>query len=256
MDLNLKGKRAIITGGSRGIGRAIAETFAAEGCNLAICARNGDQLKEAVDSLSAKGVSAYGGEADVSDETSLKSWIGGAAEQLGGIDILVSNVGAMAIGADRKSWQQNLDVDVFGLVGMVEVGMPFLEKSAEENGDAAIIAIGSTASAASDQPSAYGAIKAAMVHYIKGLAKQNAPKKIRANLVSPGMVYFKGGVWDNVEQRAPDYFKMSLARNPMGRMATPQDIANAVVFLASPCSSFTTGINLNVEGALTERVNY
>jgi 3-oxoacyl-[acyl-carrier protein] reductase len=99
-------------------------------------------------------------------------------------------------------------------------------------------------------------MKAAMVHYIKGVAKKNAAKHIRANIVSPGMVYFEGGVWHGIEQLAPDFFKTSLANNPMGRMATPQDVASAVVFLASPRSSFTTGVNLNVEGALTERVNY
>lgn len=256
MDLGLKGKRAIITGGSRGIGRAIAETFAEEGCNVAICARSEDQLNEAIDALKARGVSAFGGAADVSDESRLRSWVSEAAEQLGGIDILVSNVGAMAIGADRDSWQQNLNVDVLGLVHLVEAGLPHLGKSAEQNGDASIVAIGSTASAAAPEPSAYGAIKGALVHYIKGVAKQNAAKKIRANVVSPGMVYFEGGIWHKVEQFMPDFFKDSLAKNPMGRMATPQEIANAVVFLASPRSSFTTGINLNVEGALTERVNY
>jgi 3-oxoacyl-[acyl-carrier protein] reductase len=95
-----------------------------------------------------------------------------------------------------------------------------------------------------------------MVHYIKGVAKQNAAKNIRANIVSPGMVYFEGGIWHSIEQLAPDFFNTSLARNPMGRMATPQEVASAVVFLASPRSSFTTGVNLSVEGALTERVNY
>ena len=256
MDLGLKGKRAIITGGSRGIGRAIAQTFAEEGCNVAICARNADQLNEAVDALKAKGVSAFGGAVDVADESRLSNWVSEAAEQLGGIDILVSNVGAMAIGADRDSWQLNLNVEVLGLVTLVEAGLPYLEKAAEQNGDACIIATGSTASVAAPEPSAYGAIKGALVHYIKGVAKQNAAKKIRANVVSPGMVYFEGGVWHKVEQFMPDFFKDSFAKNPMGRMATPQDIANAVVFLASPRSSFTTGINLNVEGALTERVNY
>lgn len=256
MDLGLKGKRAIVTGGSRGIGRAIAKTFAEEGCNVAICARNADGLNEAVNALKAKGVSAFGGALDVADESRLQNWVSEAAEQLGGIDILVSNVGAMAIGADRDSWQQNLNVDVMGLVTLVEAGLPYLEKSAEQNGDACIIATGSTASVTATEPSAYGAIKGTLVHYIKGVAKINAAKKIRANVVSPGMVYFEGGVWHKVEQFMPDYFKESFAKNPMGRMATPQDIANAVVFLASPRSSFTTGINLNVEGGLTDRVNY
>jgi 3-oxoacyl-[acyl-carrier protein] reductase len=256
MDLELKGKRAIITGGSRGIGRAIAETLAEEGCNVAVCARNPDPLKEAVEALEAKGVSAFWDTVDITDEAALKRWVAHAAEQLGGIDILVSNVGAMAIGADRDSWQQNLSTDVLGLVHMVEAGLPYLEKAAAQHGDASIVTIGSTAAAASPAPSAYGAMKAAMVHYIKGVAKQNAAKKIRANMVSPGMVYFQGGVWHSIEQLAPDFFESSLASNPTGRMATPQEVASAVVFLASPRSSFTTGVNLCVDGALTERVNY
>lgn len=256
MDLELKGKRALITGGSRGIGRAIAETFAEEGCDVALCARNPDPLKEAVRALEAKGVSVFGDAVDITDEAALKRWVAHASEQLGGIDILVSNVGAMAIGADKDSWQQNLSTDVLGLVHMVEAGLPYLEKAAAQHGDASIVTIGSTAAAASPAPSAYGAMKAAMVHYIKGVAKQNAAKKIRANMVSPGMVYFQGGVWHSIEQLAPDFYKTSLASNPMGRMATPQEVASAVVFLASPRSSFTTGANLCVDGALTERVNY
>lgn len=256
MDLNLKGRRALVTGGSRGIGRAIAETLANEGCNVSICARKAEQLNGVVETLKGRGVSAFGSAVDVTDEAAVKNWVAEAAGQLGGIDILVSNVGAMAIGADRDSWQKNLNVDVFGMVAMVEAGLPYLEKSAGENGDAAIIAIGSTASVAAANPSAYGAIKGAIVHYVKGLAKQYAPQHIRANVVSPGMCYFEGGVWHKTEQHAPDFFKMSMARNPMGRMSTPQDIANAAVFLASSCSSYTTGINLNVEGGLTEGVNY
>ena len=119
-----------------------------------------------------------------------------------------------------------------------------------------IVAIGSAAAASAPQPSSYGAIKGALVHYIKGVSKQNASKRIRANVVSPGMVYFEGGIWSKIEEQTPQFFKDSLARNPMGRMATPLDIARAVVFLASPCSSFTTGINMLVDGAITRRVNY
>jgi 3-oxoacyl-[acyl-carrier protein] reductase len=131
-----------------------------------------------------------------------------------------------------------------------------LEASAKESGDAAIVAIGSVSAANATEPSSYGPIKAALVHYIKGVAKQNAPKHVRANVVSPGMVYFEGGIWHKIEKHAPQFFQDSLARNPMGRMATPWDIAKAAVFLASPCSSFTTGMNMIVDGAITDRVNF
>jgi len=256
MDLKLKGKRAIITGGTRGIGRTIADTLADEGCDVAVCARNGDEITKTVEALKSKGVSAFGGVVDITDGGALKDWILKAGTELNGLDILVSNVGAMAIGADTASWEMNLQTDVFGAVNSIEAALPMLEASAKENGDAAIVAIGSAASVNATEPSSYGAIKGAILHYIKGLAKQNAAKHIRANVVSPGMVYFEGGIWHRVEQGMPDFFKESLAQNPMGRMASPRDIADAAVFLASPRSSFTSGINMIVDGAITDRVNY
>ena len=256
MDLKLKGKRALITGGTRGIGKAIAETFASEGCNMVICARNATEVDKMVASLISKGVSAWGAAVDVTDEKAVKDLVSLAAEKMGGLDIIVSNVGAMALGADKDAWEKNLKMDIFGLVNLVETGLEHLEKAAAENGDAAIVAIGSTAATYAAKPSAYGAIKGAMSHYIKGIAKANAAKKIRANVVSPGMVYFEDGIWGRIEKSQPDVFKASLARNPMGRMATPQEIANAVVFMSSPCSTFTSGINMIIDGAMTDRVNY
>ena len=256
MDLKLNGKKALVTGGTRGIGKAITVTLAAEGCAIATCARNQEELDAAIKSLKSQGVSAVGATVDVTDEQALKDFVASSADQLGGLDIIVSNVGAMAIGADKDAWQKNLQMDIFGLVNLVEASEALLEQSAVENGDAAILAIGSTASVAAFNASSYGPVKGAMVHYIKGLAKHYASKKIRANVVSPGMVYFEGGVWHRVENNKPEIFKSQLARNPMGRMATPQDIANAVAFLASPRSSFTSGINMIVDGALTDRVNF
>lgn len=256
MDLQLYGKRAIITGGTRGIGRAITETLADEGCNVAVCARDNNQISEAVDVLKSKGVSAFGGTVDITDGDALRGWIEKIGNEFGGLDILISSAGAMAIGADISSWEKNLNLDIFGAVNSIEAALPMLEASAKENGDAAIVAIGSAASTRATQPSSYGAIKGALVHYIKGVAVQNASKHVRANVVSPGMVYFEGGVWNKIEQQSPQFFKESLASNPMGRMATPWDIAKAVVFLASPCSCFTTGINMLVDGGITDRVNF
>jgi 3-oxoacyl-[acyl-carrier protein] reductase len=256
MDLHLKGKKAIILGGTRGIGRAIAETFAAEGADVAICARNADQVKDTVAALKDKGVRATGGSVDISDGTALKSWIEKAGGELGGIDILVSNAGAMAQGPGEADWTQNFRLDVLGAVNAFDAARPFLEKGAEANGDAAFVIISSVSAAESDNASSYGPIKAALIHLAKGLARQHAKRKIRTNVVSPGMVYFKGGVWAMVEQNSPDYFKQAIARNPTGRAATPQEIANATVFLASPASSYTTGVNLLVDGAISRRVNF
>lgn len=256
MDMQLKGKKAIITGGTRGIGRAIAETLATEGADVAICARNADQVAEAVAALSAKGVKAYGEAVDIADETGFKAWIAKAAGQLGGLDMLVNNASALQNGNAEKAWNACYEIDVLGAVRATEAAMPFLEKAAEKSGDASIVIISSISAAETSYGNSYGAMKAAQIHLAKGLAKEKAGKHIRVNTVSPGTVYFKGGVWNMIEEHMPDMFKETMGRNPMGRMATPQDIANAVVFLSSPMSSFTSGINMIVDGALSGRVNF
>jgi 3-oxoacyl-[acyl-carrier protein] reductase len=256
MDLQLKNRRAVILGGSRGIGRAIADTLAQEGADVALCARNADQVKEAVASLKARGVRAFGASVDIADGPALTRWVEKAAGELGGIDILVSNAGAMAQGHDPQSWEANFRLDVLGAVNAFAAARTFLEKAAAEKGDAAFVIISSVSAAESDNAGSYGPIKAALIHMAKGLARQFAAKRIRTNVVSPGMVYFKGGVWNMVEQNSPDYFKQAIARNPTGRAATPQEIANAAVFLASPASSYTTGVNLLVDGAISRRVNF
>ena len=256
MDLGLKGKRAVVLGGTRGIGRAIADLLADEGADVAICARNQDQIDDAVAALKAKGISAYGGSVDIADGAALTAWVDEAAKSLGGIDILVSNASALSVGNEEENWQAGFNVDVMGAQRSIKTARPYLEKAAEENGDASIIIISSVSAAETSHPNAYGAMKAALIHMGKGYAKQLAGKHVRCNIVSPGTVYFKGGVWHMIEENMPDVYKDAMSSNPTGRMATPQDIANASVFLASPCSSFTTGINMVVDGAYTSRVNF
>jgi 3-oxoacyl-[acyl-carrier protein] reductase len=256
MDLHLKGKKTVILGGTRGIGRAIAETLAGEGADVAICARNADQVTEAVAALKDKGVRATGASVDITDGAALKAWVTKTGEEFGGIDILVSNAGAMAQSNSEADWTANFRLDVLGAVNAFDAAKPFLEKAGAENGDAAFIIISSVSAAESDNASSYGPIKAALIHHAKGLARQFAKKRVRINVVSPGMVYFKGGVWNMVETTMPDFFKTAMARNPTGRAATPQEIANAAVFLASPASSYTTGVNLLVDGAISRRVNF
>jgi 3-oxoacyl-[acyl-carrier protein] reductase len=256
MDLGLKGKNAIILGGTRGIGRAIAETLAGEAANVAVCARNADQVKDTIAALRDRGVRATGASVDITDGEALKEWIASAGQELGGVDLLFSNAGAMAQGADPKSWEQNFQLDVLGAVNAFDAARPLLEASAAKSGDASFVIISSISAAAADNVSSYGPIKAALIHMAKGLARQYAAKKIRVNVVSPGQIYFKGGIWNTVELNMPDRFKQQLARNPLGRQGTPQEIASAAVFLASPVSSFTTGSNLVVDGAISNRVNF
>jgi 3-oxoacyl-[acyl-carrier protein] reductase len=256
MDLGLKGRNAVVLGGTRGIGRAIASTLAGEGASVAVCARKADQVTSTVAELRGQGVKATGASVDITDAAALKSWIDSVAKELGSIDLLFSNAGAMAQGGDPASWEQNFRLDVLGAVNAFEAARPFLEASGANNGDAAVVIIASIAAAQADAASSYGPIKAALVHMAKGLARQYAPRNIRVNVVSPGTVYFKGGVWNMIEQNMPKRYQDTLARNPTGRMATPQEIANAAVFLASPASSFTTGSNLVVDGAISNRVNF
>jgi 3-oxoacyl-[acyl-carrier protein] reductase len=256
MDLQLKGKTAVVTGASRGIGRAIAELFAEEGANVAICARGADQVAEAVSALEKKGVKAYGEAVDIADGPALKAFVDNAAARLGGLDVLVSNASALVQGNAEDAWQAMFEIDMLGAVRTFEAARPHLERAAEAHGDAAFIITSSISAAEADSPSSYGAMKAALIHFAKGVARENAPKKVRCNVVSPGTVFFEGGVWGNVKANMPGFFEQMIKRNPTGRMATPEEVAAATVFLASPRSAFTTGINMVVDGGISRRANF
>lgn len=251
MDLGLKGLRALITGGTKGIGRSCAEIFADEGADVAICARNADEVEATVEALKAKGVNAFGRAVDVADKAALEGWVADAGSALGGIDMIVANVSALAVEDDEAAWEAGFAVDMMHSVRMVNAAMPHLESS-----DAASITLISSVSGREIDFTgpAYGAFKAALVHYAQGLAMKLADKNIRANTVSPGNTYFDGGIWQSIEQNIPDLFAEALGLNPTGRMAGPDEIARGVVFLASPASSFTTGTNLVIDGALTKGV--
>ncbi|QIE54651.1 SDR family oxidoreductase [Pikeienuella piscinae] len=251
MDLGLNGKRALVTGGTKGIGRRCAELFAAEGVAVSVCARNAEDIAATVDALKTAGATAHGAAVDVADKRALESWVADAAAALGGIDIVVANVSALAVADDEAAWKAGFETDMMHTVRLVNAAMPHLEASEA----ASICAVSSVSGREIDFTGpAYGAFKAALVHYVQGLAYKLAAKGIRANSVSPGNTYFEGGIWNQIETGNPDLFAEALALNPTGRMGRPEEIAAGVVFLSSPASSFTTGTNLVIDGALTKGV--
>ena len=250
MDLQLAGKRVLVTGGSRGIGRAIVEGFLDEGALVGFCARDAQAVETTGDELAGRG-QVTGSVVDVGDAAALAAWVQTSAEAMGGIDVVVANVSALAIPDTEENWELSLNVDVMHTVRLVRAAMPFLERS-----DAAsVIAISSVSGRESDFASGpYGTAKTAIVGYIHGLALQLADKGIRANTVSPGNTYFEGGVWESIETSNPELFEMAVGLNPTGHMGTPADVAGPVVFLASPVASRVSGTNLVVDGALTRGI--
>jgi len=250
MDLQLKGKAAIITGGSKGIGWSTAEAFAQEGCNVSICSRDEKHVDDAVARLKAMGVKAFGSAVDAADADALRAWVEASAKALGGIDIVVPNVSALGSGDGEEAWKRAVDVDLMHTVRVVDAALPYLRKS-----DAPSIVIVSSVSARRALGATpYGTLKAALNHYGKGLAVQYAKEGIRANVVSPGTIYIEDGFWGNIEKTNPAMFERAFKNNPMGRMGTPEEVARSIVFLASPASGFTSGTNLLVDGAVTPGV--
>lgn len=252
MDLQLKGANAIITGGTKGIGRAIADTLADEGCNVAICARNQEEIDAAVADLSSKGVTAFGQSVDVGDADALNGWIAASAEAMGGIDIVVSNVSGGGAKGD-EAWRRHLEYDMLGSVRLVESSMEYLEKSDK----ASIIMISTTAALEKFIAAGpYNALKAALLNYSGALSQDLAPKGIRVNAVSPGPIFIEGGSWDNIKQHMTPFYEATLADIPMGRMGTAEEVAAQVALLASPRGGFTTGTNVVIDGGITKRIQY
>jgi NAD(P)-dependent dehydrogenase (short-subunit alcohol dehydrogenase family) len=251
MDLQLTGARVLVTGGTKGIGRAIVEEFLAEGASVEFCARDETEIRDAEKALAGRGAGVRGVALDVRDGAALTSWVGEAADRLGGLDAVVANVSALAVGDTDENWQASFEVDLMHTVRLARSALPHLESS----GRGSVVAISSVSGREADFAAGpYGTMKTALVGYVSGLALQMAGRGVRANVVSPGNTYFEGGFWQGIEKGDPGFFGSVLGLNPTGRMGTPQEMARAVVFLSSPVSSFTTGTHLVVDGALTRGI--
>ena len=251
MDLGLAGKKAVVTGSTKGIGRAVAETLLAEGASVAICARNGDDVDRAVAELSAAGT-AVGSAVDAGDLGSLEAWIASSAEALGGIDIYVHNTS----GKGQKQlddWATNFNVDLRALVGGVAAAADALA-----DGGGALVSIGTTATVEhfASGSNSYSAFKAAVTNWTLGQAQVLGARGIRCNVVSPGPIFIDGGDWDRIQGRLPEFFEATQKSHPGGDMGTASDVANAVAFLASDAARHINGANLTVDGGFLKRVDY
>lgn len=253
MDLQLAGLTALVTGGTKGIGRAIVESFAAEGANVGFCARNPAEIEATEAALDGSSGRVAGTAMDMGDADAVARWVGDSASMFGGIDIVVSNVSALAFPDTDESWEASLRVDLMGTVRLVKAALPHLQQSSA----ASIIAISSVSGREVDFASGpYGTVKSALIAYMAGLAFQLAEQGIRANTVSPGNTFHEGGAWQSIEQGNPELFSMAMGLNPTHRMGTPQEVADTVVFVSSPRSSRTTGANILVDGGLSRGIQF
>lgn len=254
MDLGLGDKRVLITGGTRSIGRAIVDAFIAEGATVGFCARDAKLVKEREADWRLRQARVQGTALDVTDDPALKLWVDGFATQ-GGIDHFVANVSALGTDDTPEGWRKSIEIDIVSTVESVRHAMPHLLKTGQ-GATCTIIGTVSLNEASSGPVQPYRSVKAALVPFVKSLAIEMAPKGVRVNMVSPGSILEDGNTWGRQRDAGSDRYKRTLARNPMGRMGTPQEVAACVVFLAGAPASFVSGANFIVDGALTTRVQY
>lgn len=255
MDLGLDGKRALLTGGTRGIGRAIAERLAMEGASVALCARTPGAVADTVAGLKSHGVRAFGAALDVRDGQAFTSWFGEAAAELGGLDIVVSNVSTRPTQQGEAAWREAFETDFLQHVRTSNLALPHLAQGR----DPTLLFVSSIASILTTLPpgeDGYGTMKAALISLTGQLAAKFGPKGIRVNAVSPGPILFPGGVWEQIRAAHPQLFERAAQLSALGRHGKPEEVADAVAFLVSPRASYITGANLRIDGAAVKSVNY
>lgn len=252
MNLELKGKKVIIGGATRGISRAITELLADEGADIAMFSRNSPELNAHAASLAKRGGKIVAEPFNWENRDGYKNFLVSLADKLGGVDIFVHSISSSG-NAATHDWQQSFELDMLGAVDGCDALQPYLAKS----GAGSVILMSSTAAVETFLiPQAFNAIKAAIITYGKQLSQAWAPQGIRVNMISPGPVSYPGGNWEGIKAAMPQLYDATLAQIPLGRFGAPADVAKAVAFLASPAASYITGTNLIIDGGYTKRVQF
>jgi 3-oxoacyl-[acyl-carrier protein] reductase len=245
MQIGFKGKRVVVAGGSKGIGRSIALGFADAGAAVSICARGRPALDKTAAEIAARGVKAHAAVCDLADKAAIASYVAAAADALGGLDILVNNASGFGASDDEAGWARSLDIDVMATVRASRAAIPFIEKA----GGGAILNISSISGyRASSRTAPYAAVKAAVINYTLSQALMLAPKKIRVNAIAPGSIEFPGGMWEERKTSNPQLYNAILRSIPWGRLGRPEEIASVALFLCSDAASWVTGQTLIVDG--------
>ncbi|MCB2014530.1 MAG: SDR family oxidoreductase [Sphingobium sp.] len=253
MDIGLKGRKAILAGANASIGRAVAKTLAAEGCDIALCGRTQEKVDNVASEIEALGVKAYGASVDVTDAEAFPAWVASAANQMGGCDIFISFVSCNPGNDSPEAWETMVTGDLLPTVRGIQAAMPALEKS-----DAgSIVTISSTGALEEFMgPQPYNAIKAALINYSAALAQKYAPQGLRVNCVSPGPIHTQDGPWEYIKDNMPDFYNATLQQIPFGRLGNGEELAKAIAFIASPACPFMTGANVLIDGCFTKGVQY
>jgi 3-oxoacyl-[acyl-carrier protein] reductase len=243
--MRFKDRRVVVMGGSRGIGLAIAKGFAAEGADVALCARGAEGLEAARKTIGASGRVVFAAPCDLADGAQIAAFIPEAVGALGGMDVLINNASGFGMTDDETGWDSSFRVDIMAIVRASQAAVGFLQ--ADEGGS--IINIASISGMrASTRSGPYAAAKAAVINYTASQAAKLARQNIRVNAISPGAIEFPGGVWDKRKHENPKLYEATLASIPFGRLGTAEEIADVALFLASSSARWITGQNIVVDG--------
>jgi len=244
MDLGLHNKCVVVTGGSKGIGKCIVHRFAVEGAKIATCARGIEALEETKRELVAKGADILAYPCDVSSADALYRFLEAAYEKMGGVDILVNNASGFGLKDDENGWLAGFNVDMMAAVRGAWKVAPWMK----QRGGGAIVNISSVSGLEGGWTTPYSAAKAALVSLSKNLSMTLAPSGIRVNTVAPGSIEYPGGAWEHIKYNQREYYDQVRNTIPLGRMGTPEEVADVVVYLASERASWVNGVCLCVDG--------